>query len=339
MGRLSDFNLLAYEGSSAQAASADLSLWEEMAPVIRDTVMDVNALLTVIGALFPDDPGLLPEGKPRAVAERIGFGRDRLAAQVAKLGETLRSPAVMSDRWNLLSELQLFRSGFREQMGELVFETASVFAYVQRREVVPGFESDLSSAIEVRSAVADLRRELAVRHQTVEEAELEDISWNADQMAREMDAFGAGSAFQGLRAQDKRALSEHRQQLRMRIDRGHPTKADLKRWMEAYFVIAQSLAGNLNPELLKENDREVLAAAGVHLEQAQQYAETDGTLSARALAAAVDVGKGLYGRDEALDAFLRQVETVTISELQGPELNATVDVFRELLSNLSVHVT
>ncbi|RKH39234.1 hypothetical protein D7V93_40495, partial [Corallococcus llansteffanensis] len=45
--RLSDLDLVKYE-TPVVDASPDLSLWEEMAPVIRDTVMDVNALLNVI---------------------------------------------------------------------------------------------------------------------------------------------------------------------------------------------------------------------------------------------------------------------------------------------------
>ncbi|MGZ3457161.1 MAG: hypothetical protein ACXU86_01525, partial [Archangium sp.] len=55
IARLSDLDLLKYETAHVDG-SPDLSLWEEMAPVIRDTVVDVNALLNVIREQFATRP-------------------------------------------------------------------------------------------------------------------------------------------------------------------------------------------------------------------------------------------------------------------------------------------
>src|SRR5918996_663673 len=45
--QLADMDLVKYESTGTERAP-DLSLWEEMAPVIRDTVMDVNAMVSVL---------------------------------------------------------------------------------------------------------------------------------------------------------------------------------------------------------------------------------------------------------------------------------------------------
>ena len=146
IARLGDMDLLQYETTTVEGAP-DLSLWEEMAPVIRDTVVDVNALLSVVREEFPAAPaGGLAETIMQAIEEAgplpegtINFRRaneaertlqaitQQLAQQITQLGERMRSPAVVSDRWNLLADLQAFRSRFREMIGDLVYLSASAF--------------------------------------------------------------------------------------------------------------------------------------------------------------------------------------------------------------------
>jgi hypothetical protein len=355
VARLTDMDLLRYESNQVEEqASADLSLWEEMAPVIRDTVMDVNALLVVIRATFPEEEptggigqllaeavssqvveaGLDFPSRVRAAESALSTAQSDLVAQVTKLGETLRSPSVMSDRWNLLTEIQAFRTRFRELIGNLVFHTSSPFDYIQRKEVVPGHVEEVRSAITVRATTADLIRVLAARRQKVVEAESEDVQWNAQQLEKEMDTFGRTAAYRALRAQDKRALIEFRQRLRGMV---MPAKAELEGLVDEYTALIQSLVGTLNPDFLRENDREVWAQIGVGLEQAQSKVETAPVEAAEELASAARLGQGLYGRDGKLDAFLRKSRKAGLAGLQGPELSATLDVYRELLANLAVH--
>lgn len=267
----------------------------------------------------------------------IAVARDNLGGQVAKLGETIRSPSVMSDRWNLLTELQAFRTRFREQIGNLVFQTATAFDYVQRRDVVPGHAGEVHSAIAVRATATDLLRVLAARRQKVSEAEPEDVQWNAQQLEKEMDTFGRTAAYKALRAQDKRALIEFRQKLRAMVSDSSPRLGDLQGLVDDYVALIHTLVGTLNPEFLRENDREVWAAVGVGLEQVQSRLETSPAQAAQELVLAVKLSQGLYGRDDKLDGFLRKSRKVALAELQGPELSATVDVFRELLASLAVY--
>jgi len=223
--RLSDMDLVRYETTSVDD-SPDLSLWEEMAPVIRDTVMDVNGLLQVIREHFPQNvEGGLADVVERAVNETVAPSRPddavavmhavmgRLAQQVTELGEGMRKPEVVSDRWNLLSEIQRFRTRFRQEIGTLVHESAAVFADVHQKDVVPGFLEEVSSAVTVRATVSDLVRVVSARLDKIREAEPEDTQWHAQQLEKELDLFGKTPAYRALRAQDKRAVVEFRAKL------------------------------------------------------------------------------------------------------------------------------
>ena len=87
---------------------------------------------------------------------------------------------------------------FREQIGNLVYGTATAFGEVNRKDVVPGYAEEVAAAVAVRATVADLtpadRRPAARR---CAEAEPEDVQWNAQQMEKELDTFGRTPAYRG----------------------------------------------------------------------------------------------------------------------------------------------
>lgn len=353
--RLTDIDLLRYESNTVED-SADLSLWEEMAPVIRDTVLDVNALLTVLRAMFPEGKAasglgaMLDEAVEEAELENgdratrgfheaeqsLALAKEQLTFEIAKLGETVRSPSVVSDRWNLLSEVQAFRTRFREQIGGLVYRTASAFGDVSRKDVVPGHADEVRSAVRVRSTVADLSRVLAARAGKVRDAQPEDVQWNALQLEKEMDSFGKTPAYKALRAQDKRGLIEFRQQLRTLVADALPAKAQLVTIVEHYFEFIKGLAVVNNRQILIDQDRELWAASGVKLETAESLLLTDEESAAHSLSEAVALAQGLYGREPKLDSFLRKSRKAPIGSLAGGELQDAVNAFRELIAGLPV---
>ncbi|MDC0707330.1 hypothetical protein POL68_02500 [Stigmatella sp. ncwal1] len=342
IARLSDMDLVKYETDSSDDSGADLSLWETMAPVIRDTVMDVNALLTVIRQQFPGPPAGTPppvaptveQGKTRDAAASLRQAMGQVAQEVTQLGEAMRNPAVVSDRWTLLAEIQRFRTTFREQIGDLVFNSMSHMVDVARKEVVPGYEADVKAAMTVRAIVADLTRILSARLDKVREAEPEDVQWNAQQLQNEMDAFGRTAAYRGLRAQDKRHIIESRGQVGRLATTVAPPKAELLQLVEALDVLVRSLSAVNQRKVLIINDREVWAVCGVRLERAQGLLGSDPPGAARFLAEAVMVAQSLYGRDPAMDAFLRKTRKAPLGSLSGPELRATLEALQGLLANL-----
>lgn len=352
--RLGDMDLVKYESASTTESAPDLSLWEEMAPVIRDTVMDVNALLNVVREEFPqpvaggladilsrmaDEVG--PEARRDVLHRRVDEatrvlheGMEELAQQITQLGEAMRSPSVVSDRWNLLAEIQSFRARFRDVIGRLVFESASTFDEVTRQEVIPGYSEDVSSAVGVRATVADLRRVIGSRLEKVREADPEDVLWHAQQLSKELDTFGRTTAYRSLRAQDKRRTLESRTELTELVKRPKLTRLELAGLLEGLKAFVDDLSNINQRQLLVTHDRELMATCGVKLEQSTQLLDTQPLESARVLAEAAAAAQSLYGLDNELDAFLRRIRRTKPGTLQGPELKQTIETFRELLANL-----
>ncbi len=351
--KLSDIDLVKYETGTVDTAP-DLSLWEEMAPVIRDTVMDVNGLLSAIREQFPSGGGLedalsraledtgshSPEArKIRQITQTMQSTMMHIAQQITELGELMRNPQVVSDRWNLLAELQRFRSRFREEIGDLVYDTASMFREIRREEVVPGHAEAISAALLVRATVADLRRVTSTRVQTIRDADAEDIQWHAQQLEKELDLFGQTPAYGALRAQDKRAVIEFRQGLGDLSRRANITKAELLALVEPFAALVASLDQVNKRQILIAHDREVLAACGVRLEHAENMLARDPTGAARVLAEAALTAQSLYGRDHDLDLFLRKSRKTSLSSLTGRDLQQSLEQLRMLLANLHMNMS
>ncbi|KFA88390.1 hypothetical protein [Archangium violaceum] len=344
--RLSDLDLLKYETAHVED-SPDLSLWEEMAPVIRDTVMDVNVLLNVVREQFASKPaGGAGSGAPLAATVEARRAKDaselllgwmqQLAQGITQLGETMRNPSVVSDRWTLLAEIQRLRERFREQMGNLVFESASAFGPVTRQQVVPGHEAEVKAAVMVRAIVADLSRIVSARLTKVREAEPEDVQWNAQQLQTELDAFGRTAAYKHLRAQDKRHIIELRVRAGRMAIQDNPSKQDVLTVVEELDTIVRSLSHVNQRQLLIAHDREVWAGCGVRLERSVGLLDADPSAAARALAEAAASAQSLYGREPRLDAFLRKARKTQLSQLTGAELRANVETLQSLLAGLEI---
>lgn len=347
LARLTDLDLLQYE-SPVTAASLDLSTWEEMAPVVAATLRDVNAFIDLVrthlaaGQPSPKGNGLasLVEDAVLDDAARARLGRvlesaaSQLFEQVQTLGAKVREPGVVADRWNLLAEVQASRTRFREHIGTLVFDLVAPFADVERSEVVPGHADEVSGAVSVRAAVADLRRILEARAAKLRQASSEDVQWHAQHLEQEMDAFGRTAPYRSLRAQDKRRLIEYRHEVREMAAQPLPAKADVMQVCQRVLELVTGLAVVNQRALLVRHDHEVWARSGVKLEQAEALLAIDRRAAAVALAEAAELAAGLYGRSDALDEFLRRARKRSLALVPAEEVGPVVEEFRALLASL-----
>jgi hypothetical protein len=351
LDRLSDVDLVRYEAPES-GGSWDLALWEQLAPVIAETVQDVNGLVAVVrGELDPAGKGSdLAWLLDRAVSEVAGAPdaertaevqrtlrreSDELAALVAQLGERVRTPAVVSDRWNLLAEVQSFRSRFRAQAGDLVFDVAIRYADLPREDLVPGHAEELRTALAVRSALADLRRTIEKRSAGIRSASAEDVQWHALQLGGELDAFGASAAYRSLRAQDKRHLVEARARLgglktdvRGAADVLLAFAADLVEWLRGLTAVSQR-------SMLVEHDHAIWAATAVRLEQAEEWMGADPARAARELSGAAGLAQPLRGRDPELDDFLLASAGGALAHLAPADARKALEDFRRVLARLA----
>jgi len=350
LDRLTDLDLLRYE-SPVTDESPDLSTWEEMAPVVASTLQEVNAFVEVLRRELErgrgSNGGDLAALVDATVAELGGDARQRLDAifhgaivrlsdQVQALGAKVREPSIVSDRWNLLAEVQAFRSRFREQIGTVVFDGVSLFSDVDRADVVPGHGADVEGAVTVRASVADLRRVLEARGDKVRVAEPEDVQWHAQQLEKEMDAFGRIAAYRALRAQDKRRIIEYRHQLRTLARERLPGKAEVIALCLQFLAFVQGLAVVNQRALLVRHDREVWARSGVRLEQAESLIASDPNAAAQALSEAAELAIGLYGRSEPLDDYLRRSRKQSLALLAPEDVPRAAEDFRALLAGLAL---
>ncbi|MBK7860200.1 MAG: hypothetical protein IPJ65_16615 [Archangiaceae bacterium] len=329
--RLGDLDLIKYEDVPIDG-SADLSLWEEVAPHLSATLTEVNALVNEIRTHFPFGE-LYTDRKQAYVDEAIQGGATKLQGQVAELGQRVRDPSVVADRWALISELQVFRVGFRETIGSMVFDSASVLEEVKRQEVEPGYEDALKTALSVRSTSTDLRRLMRARLSKVAECEPEDVEWNAQQLEKELDSFGRTPAWRAIRAQDKKQILEFRNHLR-EINRPGVKKTELAVLIEPFVEFVDSFEAVNQREILMVHDREVSAQIGVQLESVSTQASYDSSAAMGAFGEALSSAVALYGRSPELDSFIRKTRKAP----PGPEeVSVTAEIFTQLLANLSLY--
>ncbi|MCY1074038.1 hypothetical protein [Archangium lansingense] len=341
--RLGHLNIVKYEPTSLEEAGADLSLWETMAPAIRDTVVDVNALVSAIHEAFPPPEGAREDAwAPAGVDERLarevkvvlGACAGRLSRRVADLGQRVRRPEVVSDRWALMAELQAFRADFRAQMGDLVYLTAAALGDVRREDVVPGYQTQVASAAALRSAVADLRRSLQSRLEKLANAEPRALPAQARRLEEMLAAFAGMPASLTMKTRDKRLVVELRERLHALASIPEVPAGELQTLMEPFLGELGRVGAELTQRTLTTHDRAVWAACGARLEQAAMHLFLGSPGTERVVREAVAAAEALYGRAPVFDAFLRKVRVILEQSFGDAELRETLEVFRERLAAL-----
>jgi hypothetical protein len=328
ISKLGELDLVKYEETLPLEDTADLSLWEELAPVVAETLANVSALIEEIDADFPEGEVAI-EDRQDEVMDLIRAASSDLRGEVSHFGQRVRDPSVVGDRWNLVIELQSFRFQFRNRIGNMVFEVASRLGECQRREVEPGYDVALATTLVIRSTTADLQRLMHSRMQKVAEAAPEDVEWNVQQIDKELNAFGRTAAWRALRAQDKRVIIEFRHRLR-KILTPDLTKFELLSLIEPFVEFIDGFREVNQRELLIQHDQEVQASVGVVLERAMNASRYEDQLLA--FNEAIGAGQSLYGRSPEFDAFLRKLRKTPPTPQTLPE---EVEQFVGLLAALT----
>ncbi len=327
VGALGELDLIGYDNQPVDA-SADLGLWEEMAPVVGATLSAVNSLIAEVDVRFP---AALPGQTPlhARVKEEMQSALGDLKEGVAAFGMQVRNPQVVGDRWNLIGELQSFRFRMRDRIGRMVFESVTHLGECRRPEVDPAYTEELQQALKVRVAVTGLRHTLKARLKAVSEAEPEDVDWNAQQLERELKEFGSGPGWPVIRASDKREVLEFR--VKLQAARGPGLKKKALAVLLAPFVEFVAAMRNINQrDILVQHDREMMASCGVAIERALS---TGGAGGVAAFRKAIQQAKQMQGRSGELD---RWVEAMEQAELGPEHLAAAGEQLLTLLSGLEI---
>ena len=354
---LSDVDLVRHE-TGDEGGGHTLALWEELAPVMGGTVESVNGLIATAQAAFPpppekedvdnlDDafgpsagaeaPGFpeIVEGNDAEIAKLVGAVTSGMRRDVARLGERLRNPTIVSDPWNLISDLLEFRGRMRAGLGEVIYQVCCFVGEVDRVDVIPGYAADLEASLLVRQATTNLAFLFRGHAKRIGGSNDERINQALQDSLRDLHAFSRTRALPALRTSDKRIFLETRAQLYRLVKANPPQTREIKLAAENLARFLDSMSVVSRRENLRLHDRAQLAAAGRALEAAQF--ELGDPPAARAhLRTAVRAAAELYGRDAQLDAYLRAQRHFPVKWLHDPEIPIELERFGALLAQMTL---
>jgi len=351
--KLADLDLVRYEAGDEEGGHT-LALWEEIAPVMGDTVQHVNEVIAGSTGQFPPPPedesmgdldaafgpdtGARKPAKARSVEEQIaslvGTVCSAMRGDVTRLGDRLRNPTVMSDPWMLIQDLLEFRGRVRAALGELIFQVCSFAASVQREEVVPGYAAELQNSLLVREATCNLAFLFRGHAKRIATAGADKILPALQDALKDLHAFSRTRALTQLRTSDKRIFLETRATL-YRLARQSPSPAreiieaseNLARFLDSMSVVSRR-------ENLRLHDRAELERARRSVEEAQLNLGNP-EAARRELERALQAAFGLYGRDMHLDAYLRGLRHFPAPWLHDAEIALEVTRLGGLLNGVS----
>ncbi len=345
-------------GDPRAGAPQNLAAWEELAPVMAQTVSAVNQLLHVAGETFPAPPqndsldsidfafgpstgetpplaDILPDGPEDEITGITNAVASGLRSDVARLGERLKNPSVVADPWNLVSDVLEFRGRLRAGVGELIFQIAcTARPSAERAETVPGYAEDLSAALLLRQAATNLAFLFRGHARRVAGTSEERLQGALQDALRDVSAFSRTRALPALRTADLRIFLEARARLvklaaaeDSSVRAGRETVENLARFFDSLSVISRR-------ENLRVHDRAQLAAVGRLLEAAQE-SKAPRERAREDLVRAVSAAMALYGRDLQLDAYLRGQRHFAVDWLTDGEVAPEVERVLALLMGVA----
>ena len=337
--RLGHLSLVKLEPATADEGSADLSLWEQMAPAVRDTVVDVNALLKVIDTEFPDSAQQLAEfpshSDDRSEAEAglvLRAVAGRLERDINEVGGMMRNPELVSSRWALLAELQRLRGQLRTCVGDAVYLSAAACLPVRREEVVPGFLQEQARAALFRSTASDVCRNVAEKLANAATAPKQAAKF----IDTNFDIFSTLPAWRHVRAEPKRQMLRVRDALQRAAADDAATREEVNAMVAPAVALLRALCDEQSRTVLPTHDRDVRTLAGQLLEQAVLHLGLVTGAAASAFGRAVAACAGLHGRDEKFDAQLRVLRSKSFHELSNEELKARAGELGAMLNAVQI---
>lgn len=334
--QLQAINLVSLEPKSAEEGSADLSLWEQMAPAVADTVATISGLCGVIDEEFPE--ALSRSGvyssessDERAEAEAALVFRavgSLLKGELAQVRDMVRRPELMASQWALLEELQRLRAHFRRRVGDAVYLSAAATAPVRREDVVPFASQEVQRALLYRSTAADLIKQVRARL----EKEDETLPRLVSALTSDFDLFTSMPAWRHVHAAPKRHLLMVKALfLREGLDR-----AAIEDATTSLLDVLEDVSRELTLDVLASHDLQTFSDASFRLEQARLHVTLATGAAGWAFETALSLIDRLRGRDGDVDALLRRLKKDELAEAEGEALGKAIDELRVALRRLEV---
>jgi hypothetical protein len=335
--RLAAINLVALEPTDVDEGSADLTLWEKMAPVVGETVVAVNDLCEVIDVAFPtqgrnresflgEGPDQRAEFEAAAVFHAI---TPVLRREVVEVGNLVRRPELLASGWTLLAELQRLRSQLRSKVGEAVYLSAGALGASDRKAVVPGFAQEVQRALSFRGTEVAVRRRVRQRLEGTGAGPA--VAFNVEQ---DFEALAVMPAWRHVKVETKRAMLHLRSKLKAMGPRS--TLAEVRAMVEPMLEVLAFTSRELTLTVLVAVDRQARHLALVRAEQAELHLMLATGAGGWALESAFDAAQALRGTDERLDELLRRATNMSLGELAEEELMPLTAELARVLTHLAL---
>jgi hypothetical protein len=337
--RLAGINLVALEPADWAEGSADLALWEKMAPAVGETVVAVNELCTVIDASFPpsrsraslfgeDGSDQRAEYEAAAVFRTIG---PLIQKEVVEVGALMRRPELLSSPWSLLAELQRLRSEIRARVSDGVYLSAAALGAVSRDEVVPGFSQEVLRALSFRGTAAALRKTARQRVDTATVG-----TKLAKSLEEDFEALSSMPAWRHVKIETKRSMLELRARLKSHANEAETAVATVRELVEPMLTILEATSFELSRSLLIAHDRQARHLALRRAEQAELHLTLGTGAAGWALEAAFEAATALRGCNEQVDQLMREAGKLVVGELPEADLMPLAAEFAAALSRLDL---
>jgi hypothetical protein len=303
------------EQELADLETPNVAAWSALASDVRNVLLAVRSSSEFLVGLFPaggtetndsfafdfEDETMRAAHVEKIVrgssqTEEIGEGVRMLVGvlqrDIVSLGEKLRNPAVVGDRWFLLAELHQFLGQCAECLEAIVATVLNAATTEDLGEVLPRYLDTSARNVMLRSAVVDLAHDVDEYNRAIARAEAEDLLILASGLIERLNQFSTTPAYKFLKPQDKRAVIL----VRIRLNDWSQKKGDatsIRNEVEGFSKFL-ALMRDLNwRDALAEHDRRIIAKVRGLLRGGARIDEIMPQL------------QQMYGRDDAIDDRLR----------------------------------
>lgn len=229
--------------------------------------------------------------------EQIGAAVSSLASMLqsdfVSFGQRLQNPAVVGDRWFLLSELQEMRQKCSQCLEAVVAVVLKAVVGEDLEAVLPRYQSAARRAQRLRAAIVDLEQDVDLLNEQAQRGGVGDLTAIRQALILRLNEFAEHGAYPDVRPLDKQQIIRFR-----RLLAATPAAPDavttLRRSVEGFSKFLEVWH--------QINDREVLLKADrIHLQTLRMLLESEeDVMEMRPILEAV------YGRDPRLDVLVRQ---------------------------------
>lgn len=307
------------EQELADLETPNVAAWNALAPSVRNALLAVRQAADQLKKLFPPPPpktgdieydsydemfadsretkvDAIVRGSSMNDIEQLGESINTLAAvlgnDIIGLGQKLRLPQVVGDRWFLLAELHTFLSQCTNCIEAIVATVLGALTKDNLDDVLPRYVDANARKIKLRSAMVDLCRDVSQYNAAIAQASGVELEILKTGLTERIVALSTSPAYKILRPQDKRAIILFRISLHS-WERTGRSLTQLRQELEGFSKFLE-LMKELNwRDELADNDRRSLHTAydvlesGVDVPMVKPYLER------------------AYGRSAAVDELVR----------------------------------